>query len=75
MSINDITGDKIATKSVTEAYRDNYDRIFRKKPEPAAEGRIVCKTCRMRKPRGAYTSKDGLHLMVNCNSCATELEK
>lgn len=25
---NDITGDVIATKSASDAYRDNYDRIF-----------------------------------------------
>lgn len=35
MSTNDITGDKIATKKVTDAYRDNFDAIFRKKA-PAA---------------------------------------
>lgn len=29
---NDITGDVIATKGTTQAYRDNYDAIFRKKP-------------------------------------------
>jgi len=28
---NDITGDEIKTKTVTDAYRNNYDRIFRKK--------------------------------------------
>jgi len=28
---NDITGDLIATKGVTDAYRDNWDRIFGKK--------------------------------------------
>jgi hypothetical protein len=28
---NDITGDKLASRGTTEAYRDNYDRIFRKK--------------------------------------------
>ena len=27
---NDITGDKIATKTVSETYRNNYDSIFRK---------------------------------------------
>lgn len=25
---NDITGDTIATKGTSDAYRDNYDRIF-----------------------------------------------
>ena len=28
---NDITGDTIQTKGVSEAYRDHYDNIFRKK--------------------------------------------
>jgi hypothetical protein len=31
MSINDITGDAIATRVVTDAYRNNYDSIFGKK--------------------------------------------
>jgi hypothetical protein len=29
MSHNDITGDKIATKAPTKAYRDGWDAIFR----------------------------------------------
>jgi hypothetical protein len=32
MSHNDITGDKIATDVASEAYRNNYDRIFGKTP-------------------------------------------
>ena len=28
---NDITGDKLITKSTNDNYRDNYDRIFGKK--------------------------------------------
>ena len=28
---NDITGDSIQTRTVTDTYRDNYDRIFGKK--------------------------------------------
>jgi hypothetical protein len=28
---NDITGDQIQTRSTTEAYRDNWDKIFKKK--------------------------------------------
>ena len=31
---NDITGDSIMTKTVSSSYRDNYDRIFGKKPSP-----------------------------------------
>jgi hypothetical protein len=32
---NDITGDSIATKSSTEAYRDGWDAIFGKKAKTA----------------------------------------
>lgn len=34
---NDITGDSIATKGTTDLYRDNYDRIFGKKKQLAAD--------------------------------------
>ncbi len=34
---NDITGDSIQTKEVTDAYRDNYDKIFGKKKKTDAE--------------------------------------
>lgn len=37
MSRNDITGDKIATKPASDAFREGFDRIFGK---PAA-----CKRC------------------------------
>lgn len=30
---NDITGDSIATKTSTDAYRDGWDRIFKKRDE------------------------------------------
>ncbi len=33
MTKNDITGDKIQTKSNSDAYRDNYDNIFKKEKE------------------------------------------
>ena len=36
---NDITGDKLATKPASEAYRDNWDRIFGKT-------HCVCEACR-----------------------------
>ena len=29
---NDITGDTLITKETTDKYRDNYDKIIRKKP-------------------------------------------
>ena len=31
VAVNDITGDSILTRSSTERYRDNWDRIFGKK--------------------------------------------
>lgn len=31
MSVNDITGDQLKSKSTTEAYRNNWDLIFSKK--------------------------------------------
>lgn len=31
---NDITGDAIQTKTVSQTYRDNYDLIFRKNKQP-----------------------------------------
>ena len=31
MSTNNITGDKLRTKVATEAYRDNFDAIFKEK--------------------------------------------
>jgi hypothetical protein len=34
---NDITGDAIQTKGVTDAFRDNYDNIFRKNKKTDAE--------------------------------------
>lgn len=34
---NDITGDAIQTKGVTDAYRDNYDLIWGKKKKTDAE--------------------------------------
>jgi hypothetical protein len=32
MTHNNITGDKIATKAPTKAYRDGWDAIFKPKP-------------------------------------------
>lgn len=30
MAVNDITGASLVTKATTQAYRDNFDRIFNK---------------------------------------------
>lgn len=41
MSKNDVTGDEIKTKQITDAYRKNFDEIFkRKKVEPGYSGTI-----------------------------------
>ena len=40
---NDITGDSIQTRTVTDTYRDNYDKIFGKKKQhgtPATDAAI-----------------------------------
>lgn len=34
---NDITGDSLISKVNTETYRDNYDKIFNKKPRIVIE--------------------------------------
>ncbi len=34
---NDITGDALISKTNTDAYRDNYDRIFGKKKKDAEQ--------------------------------------
>lgn len=39
-SNNDITGDPIKTKSVSNKYRDNYDKIFNKK-EPNDKTKVA----------------------------------
>lgn len=45
---NDITGDSIKSKNNSDAYRDNWDRIFGKKdktdPCPACAPNTVCRT-------------------------------
>ena len=43
---NDITGDSIRSKDSSDAYRDNYDKIFRKKELPIVyEGKVEDKEC------------------------------
>ena len=34
MTTNDITGDSLRTRPASDAYRDNYDAIFRREPQP-----------------------------------------
>lgn len=42
---NDVTGDEIKTKEITDSYRDNFDRIFGKlKPLPQSEVDKIVKT-------------------------------
>jgi hypothetical protein len=40
-SVNDITGDSIQTKTVSDAYRNNFDAIFRKSKEVVVESTIT----------------------------------
>lgn len=43
---NDITGDSIRSKDSSDAYRDNYDKIFRKKELPIVyEGKVEDQEC------------------------------
>jgi len=45
-SYNDITGDALTSKSNTENFRENYDRIFKTKPvkEPTKKNKEVKKS-------------------------------
>lgn len=45
---NDITGDAIQTKTVSDKYRSNYDNIFNKKKHNeniVEKGKEQCKNC------------------------------
>lgn len=37
MSINNITGDQLKSKSTTQSYRDNWDLIFSKKSDEKSD--------------------------------------
>ena len=39
MSKNDITGDRLVSKTATDAYRDNFDKIFGKKTTNVTYGK------------------------------------
>jgi hypothetical protein len=71
MSHNDITGDRIATKGITDAYRNNFDAIFGKKkvevpaasttpPTPSCAHHSWASTCQL--PPGP----------AKCMSCGIE---
>jgi hypothetical protein len=40
-SYNEITGDKIATRTITKDYENNFDRIFRKDKDKVAEPEVT----------------------------------
>lgn len=42
---NDVTGDEIRTGGNSNAYKDNWDAIFKKKPVANAEETMVCSEC------------------------------
>ena len=44
-SRNDITGDRIATKTASDAYRNNYDLIFGRKDKKQSDQSAECKQC------------------------------
>ncbi len=37
-STNDITGDKLISRPASRSYRDNFDRIFNKRPDDVLDG-------------------------------------
>lgn len=55
-SINDITGDSLVTKASSEAYRNNYDLIFRK-PVKTEEPVIQCNNQIVKQPEGNENEK------------------
>jgi hypothetical protein len=53
MSKNDVTGDDIKSKVSTKEYEDNYERIFRNKPETNKSTKrcyVPCQLSREHKP-------------------------
>lgn len=44
-SRNDITGDRIATKTASDAYRTNYETIFGRKDQKRSGPASECKQC------------------------------
>jgi hypothetical protein len=44
-SRNDITGDRIATKTASDAYRSNYETIFGHKDQKQSGPASECKQC------------------------------
>jgi len=45
-SKNDVTGDELVSKAVTDAYREGYDRIFGSKKTVAETPVIECPHCK-----------------------------
>ena len=46
---NDITGDRLVSKTPTEDFRNNYDLIFKKKPKTPAEQAAIIELTNMQK--------------------------
>lgn len=40
MAKNDVTGDRLVSKAATNAYRDNFDRIFNKGKDNAKQSEL-----------------------------------
>ena len=46
---NDITGDRLVSKTSTEDFRNNYDLIFKKKPKTPDEQKAIVELTNMQK--------------------------
>jgi hypothetical protein len=46
---NDITGDRLVSKTPTEDFRNNYDLIFKKKPKTPEEQQAIIELTNLNK--------------------------
>jgi len=46
---NDITGDRLVSKTPTEDFRNNYDLIFKKQPKPPTEQAAIIELTNLNK--------------------------
>lgn len=77
MSYNDITGDKIATKTVTDQYRNNWSKIFRdrNKKDPEEEFKeFLKKNGVVSYFPGSDAKVSKSSIMENIDSCLKEIE-
>lgn len=55
---NDITGDRLVSKTPTEEFRNNYDLIFKKKPKTPEEQEAIIELTKLHKELYEKPSKD-----------------